>query len=314
MKKRILSLLFAILMICAVLPAVASAETASGSCGDDLNWSLDNEGVLTIIGSGDMNDYGWTEIELESGETVTGFVSAPWNAWIDSIKSVIIGNGVTSIGGYTFSGCENLSDVSLGNSIKKIGMYAFQGCSLTSIDLPDTIKTIGSSAFSSCGLTSVTIPAGIEEMQYCSFSTVKNAVFEGDAPSYFEWAFSDSDDVTIFAPIGNKTWIESGAYDAELQTWHYYPIEFYAPHVHSYTAAVTSPTCTTQGYTTYTCECGDSYEGDYISPLGHNYSKNGVCTHCGEKNPDFKQPSFFSSLLDSIRNVFKSMFSWLPFC
>lgn len=74
-------------------------------------------------------------------------------------------------------------------------------------------------------------------------------------------------------------------------------------HQHSYTAVVTEPTCTENGYTTYTCSCGDTYVADEVSALGHSYGqwtyngdaeyvsssnyKNGTqtrsCTVCGEK-------------------------------
>ena len=50
---------------------------------------------------------------------------------------------------------------------------------------------------------------------------------------------------------------------------------------HSYTSAVTPPTCTEQGYTTYTCECGDSYVDDTTEAMGHDYA-GGVCTACGD--------------------------------
>ena len=53
-------------------------------------------------------------------------------------------------------------------------------------------------------------------------------------------------------------------------------------HIHDYDAVVTDPTCTDQGYTTYTCECGDSYVSDYTDPTGHTVVDN-VCTVCGEK-------------------------------
>ena len=46
------------------------------------------------------------------------------------------------------------------------------------------------------------------------------------------------------------------------------------PHEHSYTTQVVSPTCTEQGYTIYTCECGENYNDDYINALGHNYTKS----------------------------------------
>ncbi len=52
---------------------------------------------------------------------------------------------------------------------------------------------------------------------------------------------------------------------------------------HTYVEEVTAPTCTEQGYTTYTCSgCGDSYVDNYVDALGHNY-ENGVCSLCGEK-------------------------------
>ena len=51
-------------------------------------------------------------------------------------------------------------------------------------------------------------------------------------------------------------------------------------HTHSYTTAITAPTCTAQGYTTYTCACGDSYVDDYVDDLGHSY-ESGICTACG---------------------------------
>ena len=53
------------------------------------------------------------------------------------------------------------------------------------------------------------------------------------------------------------------------------------PHVHAYNAVVTAPTCTEEGYTTYTCACGDSYIADRTEPLGHNW-QGAVCGRCGE--------------------------------
>ncbi len=68
------------------------------------------------------------------------------------------------------------------------------------------------------------------------------------------------------------------------------------PHIHSYKATVSYPTCTKQGYTTYTCECGDSYVDDYVVALGHEWGtwietipatsnadgeKTRTCSRCG---------------------------------
>lgn len=60
------------------------------------------------------------------------------------------------------------------------------------------------------------------------------------------------------------------------------------PHTHNYSASVTQPTCTTQGYTTYTCNCGDSYRDNYTTG-SHNYS-NGTCTTCGASDPNYIPP------------------------
>lgn len=57
---------------------------------------------------------------------------------------------------------------------------------------------------------------------------------------------------------------------------------------HKYDSVITAPTCTSQGYTTYTCHCGDTYTGDYVDSLAHNY-KDGICTDC--ETPD---PSYFT--------------------
>ena len=58
---------------------------------------------------------------------------------------------------------------------------------------------------------------------------------------------------------------------------------------HTYTEAVTAPTCTEQGYTTYTCECGDSYVDDYVDATGEHTYENGVCIGCGEIDPGWER-------------------------
>ncbi len=60
-------------------------------------------------------------------------------------------------------------------------------------------------------------------------------------------------------------------------------------HKHSYESKVTEPTCTAEGYTTYTCAtCGHSYQGDTVPALGHNYV-DGVCTRCGKAEPNIPE-------------------------
>ena len=68
-------------------------------------------------------------------------------------------------------------------------------------------------------------------------------------------------------------------------------VKFTTAHTHSYSAKVTAPTCTEKGYTTHTCACGDSYKDSYVNALGHNF-KNGACTRCGAKDPNFVNNPF----------------------
>ena len=93
---------------------------------------------------------------------------------LTKLKSVTIGNSVTSIGDYAFSDCSGLTSVTIPNSVTSIGDYAFNGCwRLTSIEIPNSVTSIGNSAFWVCsGLTSVTIPnsvksIGNEAFYYC---------------------------------------------------------------------------------------------------------------------------------------------------
>ena len=67
---------------------------------------------------------------------------------------------------------------------------------------------------------------------------------------------------------------------------------------HSYEAAITPPTCTADGYTTYTCACGDSYIGNTVAALGHSYT-DGSCSICGEADPDYA-PDSDSKIIDRI--------------
>lgn len=132
-----------------LLALVASAGTvfaASGTCGKNLTWTL-KDGVLTISGKGDMTDW-------KDG-------SPSWDSYSSDIKSVVIEDGVTSIGDYAFYYYSDMTSVSIGNSVTRIGEYAFLGCAgLTSIEIPNRVTTIGNSAFYWCeGLTSISCKA-----------------------------------------------------------------------------------------------------------------------------------------------------------
>lgn len=156
MKKRILSSLLALCMVLALLPGTTLAASViySGTCGDDISWTLDNSGKLTISGTGKMDDF-------HNG--------APWHSEI--VKEVVIGNGVTSIGLSAFSGCTTLTSVTIPDSMREIGSGAFLACtSLTSITIPGNVTSIGDWAFNGCSsLTGIAIPNGVTSIKDFTF-------------------------------------------------------------------------------------------------------------------------------------------------
>lgn len=222
MKKRFVSLLLAISMIFSLMPvsavtAFAESENGgevttvdSGYCGAEnggknLSWTLDNNGVLTISGSGAMKDYtGDENVRLD------WYVSHK-----KDIRSVVLDNRITHIGNYAFDKCTNIESVrytgytgnagvALPESVTTIGVHAFSDTGvtgtlklpehLTEIDsfafyhcgklngelkLPDTVKEIGGFAFHSCGFTGkLELPASLENIgndafDFCSGLTGK---------------------------------------------------------------------------------------------------------------------------------------------
>ena len=136
------------------------ADEASGDCGDGVTYSfVADTGTLTISGSGEMPNY-------------YSYSSVPWDSYRDSITSVKIENGVTSIGNYAFYGCSSLTgSLIIPNSVTSIGGSAFRFCSgLTSVTIPNSVTSIGGCAFDWCSkLTSVTIPSSVTSIGIYAF-------------------------------------------------------------------------------------------------------------------------------------------------
>ena len=88
-----------------------------------------------------------------------------------SLTSIIIPDGVTSIGSFAFYRCTSLTSVTIGNGVTTIGMWAFAYCtSLTSITIPDNVTSIGGGAFDGCtSLTSIIIPDGVTSIGSFAF-------------------------------------------------------------------------------------------------------------------------------------------------
>lgn len=137
----------------------------SGICGKDgagsMIWSL-VDGVLTISGEGEMEDYG-----TDSGG---GMEIAPWRITADDITEVKIEEGVTSIGEFAFYQC-GFSKIEIPESLDSIGRGAFMECgSLENVELPEGLTSIGTEAFYDCGnLRGITIPGGVTTIGVWTF-------------------------------------------------------------------------------------------------------------------------------------------------
>lgn len=154
-------LLSCLLLLLLTVTASAADTVASGTCGaegDNLTWSLDSDGVLTISGSGAISDY-------ERGKT-------PWSGLCGDIKNVIVGEGVTRVGNNAFYDCREITAVSLPDSLQSLGNAAFGWCyNLKSIELPQGLQSIGISAFYwNRAIPEITIPASVKEIGAGAFA------------------------------------------------------------------------------------------------------------------------------------------------
>ena len=194
MKKRLVSFVLAVLMIASLLPATALAadRVASGTCGaegdgSNLTWTLDSDGVLTISGTGAMKEY--------------DPYKAPWYGSSSRVKSAVVAEGVTSIGGKAFLDCTSLTSVTIPDSVTSIGKQAFMYCtSLTGVTIPGSVTSIGDSAFSGCSsLTSVTIPNSVTSIGGAAFngcSSLTSVTIPDSVTSIGEFAFYNCSSLT----------------------------------------------------------------------------------------------------------------------
>ena len=173
MKKKMLCLLLAALLLCAMLPQQAKAANVN-----DLTFTLNDDGKSYMVSGCDEFAEGALRIPATyQGKPVTGIDDEAFE-YCEYLTSVTIPSGVTSIGDFAFCECFSLTSVVIPDSVTSIGEYAFADCSsLTAVTIPASVTNIGEDAFSGCSsLTSVTIPKGVTSIgkwafNYCSSLT-----------------------------------------------------------------------------------------------------------------------------------------------
>lgn len=144
----------------------STGQIASGKCGDNLSWTLDGKGTLTVSGSGKMDNWIWYS---EPGGM--GGDRSPWNYLGNQVLNVVIESGVTSIGSYAFCECRNLKSVDISNSVTDIEEAAFSLCeSLKDVKIPNSVTSIGDTAFSFCkSIKNIEIPASVTKIGAMTF-------------------------------------------------------------------------------------------------------------------------------------------------
>ena len=283
-----LSALLILLLCCLyILPAAAEDEIHSGSCGDALTWSFDTETqVLTIAGNGAMQDF-----------SISSSNRAPWFDFRDSIRSVTVEPGVTSIGQYAFLNCKKLVSVTLTEGLSVIGSYAFSSCTaLTEIILPEGLLTLGSNAFMNCiALQSVSLPTSLTEIGASAFSfcgKLETLVLPRSLTAVGANAFNST---PLRMVLFNGTEEEWEAVHLEEPNGKLTEVLLIHP-AHNFDREVVSPaflaadaTCDTATAYAKSCVCGEKgeelfYDGE---PLGHTggqatCTQKAICTACSQ--------------------------------
>ena len=173
--------------------AITIRPTLVGSAGR-ITWDLTDEGTLVIRGSGAMTNY-------------TDKAQMPWYSRRAQIRSVVIEDGITSIGSYAFYGLA-ITSVEIPESVTAIGDYAFKNVSrLKDVALPAGLTTLGDSAFYGIGTEQLTIPESVTSIGAWCFarSSIQAITFEGDAPAIGEGAFNRIS-LTARYPGDHATW------------------------------------------------------------------------------------------------------------
>ena len=209
------------------------------------------------------------------------------------LKSITIPNSVKYIGGIAFELCENIQTITIPSGVEEIGEETFMQCtSLKSINIPKSVTKIGNSAFDCCdSLTDVYYEGSSSQWRSINIAEYNTALTSANI--HFNSHVHTYEGYTVTSP----TCTEPGYTTHKCTSCDYsYNDSYIEPLGHNYTEEVTAPTCTEGGYTTYTCSvCGDSYKGSYVDPLGHDY-KNGTCTRCGVKDPNYKPQADFTDV------------------
>ena len=307
MRKRIMSLLLAIIMTISLGTTVLADDNAivnSGTCGKNLTWTLDSAGLLTISGTGEMWDSAFS--------------------YNKDIKSVRLPDAITQIPYKAFSGCTNLKNIRLPDSVTQIDEDAFGNCDLQEqvvqeIVSSDNITFIGSRAFEgNKNIYTVHIGKNVEYIQTETFNYMSTPSFhdctnltsitvspENQTYTSINGLLCSKDGRSLlYVPVGisGRLDVPAGIETIGGEAMHY-AFSIKIVHIPKSVKKIGSdafPIECTDVYYDGTEEqwneisIGKNYNSDFPSGVTlhftcekHTY-QNGVCTLCGAKDPNFK--------------------------
>ncbi len=288
--KKILSLLLCTIMIFGsvaiggdgfaevldLLTVKASAENiASGTCGDNLTWKLDSNGVLTIKGTG--------ELFYQASS------SYPWYSISESVHKVVIEIGVTSIGAFAFYHCTKLESIFISDSITSIGLNAFTtddiyytGSEEQKNEISDKGMNEGKWQFNHSHDDVYT--ENVINATCTKSGSKKHVCVCGYSYNITIPACHDYIDHEAKAPTCEGIGWEAYQTCSRCDYNSYKEISALGHDYVNHKAK--APTCDEVGWDAYqTCSRCDYTSYKELSALGHDYV-DGICTHCKDKTPE----------------------------
>ncbi|MBR4703275.1 MAG: leucine-rich repeat domain-containing protein, partial [Oscillospiraceae bacterium] len=198
-----------LILLLGLVPVSASAAEIvdSGYCGENwnnLSWTLDDTGLLTISGEGPMRDY----LRSYTGNSI-GWTYSPWAG--QEITAIVIREGVTSVGSAAFIYCTTLRSVSLPQSLTQIGDCAFYGCSsLSSVEFPGGDFQLGLDVFADCdAFTSAFLPGGFRGSEPAVSSNALRNNYNVRADTVRSYLYRDGDTLVRFENVGGRLLVET---------------------------------------------------------------------------------------------------------
>lgn len=201
MKKYfIVAFMYALPAMSYCVPDNETCFDCGANCIAELTYSKgennQNIGTMTIYGTN--NGVGTMDSWSYSGEDPNRTTTAPWKDKLSDINNVVVSEGVTNVGGYTFNGAKNLSHVELPQSVNTVGEWAFLDSTLETVNTLKNVTTLGAAAFYNSNLQSAELNENLTEIPGDVFAgTNLTSIKIPDNVTYIGYyAFGDCHNVT----------------------------------------------------------------------------------------------------------------------